>query len=173
MRKRVFCYLTHFKKLARKARFTLVNRVILKLHKVEFASFRINGFIWIRNAGELVIGDNFMCNSGKRYNPIGDNVRVGGGCKIWDTDFHSTNPFSRISEHDYDVRASSILIDSRAFIGGGSIILKGVSIGENSIVAAGSVVTKNIPSNEIWGGNPAKYIRKLRDDELVPRNMDE
>ena len=47
------------------------------------------------------------------------------------------------------------------FIGANSIILKGVTIGERSIIGAGSVVTKNIPDDEIWAGNPAKFIRKI------------
>jgi acetyltransferase-like isoleucine patch superfamily enzyme len=47
------------------------------------------------------------------------------------------------------------------FIGARCIILKGVTIGEKSIVAAGSVVTKNIPEGEVWGGNPAKFIKKI------------
>ena len=47
------------------------------------------------------------------------------------------------------------------FIGGGSIILKGVTIGERAVVGAGTVVTKDIPAGEIWAGNPARFIRKL------------
>lgn len=53
-----------------------------------------------------------------------------------------------------------------AFIGAGSIILKGVTIGEYSIIGAGSVVCKDVPSGEVWGGNPAHFIRKLRIAEL-------
>ena len=49
------------------------------------------------------------------------------------------------------------------FIGTSCIIGKGVTIGENSVIAAGSVVVKNVPSNEIWGGNPAKFIRKINE----------
>jgi acetyltransferase-like isoleucine patch superfamily enzyme len=41
------------------------------------------------------------------------------------------------------------------------LILKGVTVGKYSIVAAGSIVTKSIPPNEIWGGNPAKFIRRI------------
>ena len=52
-------------------------------------------------------------------------------------------------------------IKENVFIGAHSIILKGVVIGENSIIGAGSVVTKSIPSNQIWAGNPAKYIRNV------------
>ena len=58
-------------------------------------------------------------------------------------------------------KVAPVIIKDNAFIGAGSIILKGTIIGMNSIVAAGSVVTKSIPDNEIWGGNPAKFIKKV------------
>jgi len=160
--------------------------------------YLINGKIFIRNAGEITIGNNFKANSGKNYNPIGgdttirfivrskghliigdnvgisnstfvcwdrieigDYVYIGGSCKIWDTDFHSLNPIERRHNGDKQVRTSPIKIGDYAFIGGNSIILKGVTIGKNSIIAAGSVVTRYVPDNEVWGGNPAKFIKKL------------
>ena len=58
-------------------------------------------------------------------------------------------------------KMANVTIEHDAFIGAGSIILKGVTIGACSVIGAGSVVTKNIPPNEIWAGNPAKFIRKL------------
>ena len=58
-------------------------------------------------------------------------------------------------------KVAPVVIKHDAFIGAGSIILPGVTIGANSIVGAGSVVTKNIPDNQIWGGNPAKYIKDV------------
>ena len=54
-----------------------------------------------------------------------------------------------------------ICIGEDVFIGANSTILKGVTIGDRSIVASGSVVTKSIPSDQLWGGNPAKKIRDL------------
>ena len=54
-----------------------------------------------------------------------------------------------------------VVIKDGAFIGAHCIILKGVSIGEKSVVGAGSVVTKSIPDGEIWAGNPAKFIRRI------------
>lgn len=92
---------------------------------------------------------------------IEDDVLIGSNCMIADTDFHSINFEKRNSFHDDDVKSSPVLIKKGAFIGARSIILKGVTIGEYSIVGAGSVVTKSIPDGEIWGGNPAKFIKKI------------
>jgi len=60
-----------------------------------------------------------------------------------------------------DVKTAPIIIKDNAFIGGSTIILKGYTIGENSVIAAGSVVTGVVSDNEIWGGNPARFIRRL------------
>lgn len=91
---------------------------------------------------------------------IEDGVFIGGSCKIWDTDFHSLNANIRGTEHDHG-KSIPILIKNNAFIGSGSYILKGCTIGSNSIIGAGSVVTRNIPDNEIWGGNPCVFLRKV------------
>lgn len=97
------------------------------------------------------------------YNSITimDNVMIGGSCKIYDTDFHSLDQYERVTDDRTNIKTKPIIIKENAFIGGHSIILKGVEIGENSIVGAGSVVTRNIPDNEIWAGNPAKFIKKI------------
>ncbi|MFD2529228.1 acyltransferase [Polaribacter marinaquae] len=91
---------------------------------------------------------------------IHKNVLIGGGCKIWDTNFHSINSIDRLNG-DMSIKTSPIEIMESVFIGANCTILKGVSIGENSVIAAGSVVTKDIPSNQIWGGNPAVFIKKI------------
>ena len=92
---------------------------------------------------------------------IEDDVLIGGNCKIWDTDFHSLVYSERMKATDNDVHVNSVRIEKGAFIGAGSYILKGVVIGEYSIVGAGSVVTHNIPPMEIWAGNPARFIKKI------------
>ncbi|KPM30357.1 Acetyltransferase [Croceitalea dokdonensis DOKDO 023] len=91
---------------------------------------------------------------------IDDNVKIGGGVKIYDTDFHSLLAEHRKNPETDKPLTGPITIGKNAFIGGHSIILKGVSIGANSIIGAGSLVTKDIPPNEIWGGNPARLIKK-------------
>lgn len=92
---------------------------------------------------------------------IEDDVMIGGSCKIYDTDFHSLEYDYRLERPDSHVKSKPIRIKKGAFIGAHSIILKGVTVGEKSIVGAGSVVTHDIPDGEIWGGNPAVYIRKI------------
>lgn len=90
--------------------------------------------------------------------------KIGGGVCIYDTDFHSLDPILRNSAEDIKFRKTkAILIKENAFIGAHSIILKGVTIGKNSIVGAGSVVTKSIPDNQIWAGNPARFIKNINE----------
>lgn len=79
---------------------------------------------------------------------------------IYDNDFHSISYTERING-DKNIKAAPVIIQDGAFIGAHSIILKGVTIGARSVVGAGSVVAKSIPSDEVWAGNPAKFIRKL------------
>lgn len=91
---------------------------------------------------------------------IEDDVCIGAGCKIYDTDFHSINPLERLNENT-NIKKEPVLIKKNAFIGAHCIILKGVTIGENAVVAAGAVVSRDIPDGEVWGGNPAHYIKKV------------
>lgn len=91
---------------------------------------------------------------------IEDEVRIGGDSKIYDTDFHSLNPELRLRSPDPDVRTGPIVIKQRAFIGAHVIILKGVTIGEEAVIGAGSVVTRDVPSGEVWAGNPARYVKR-------------
>jgi len=94
---------------------------------------------------------------------IGNNVKIGGGVCIYDTDFHALDyRYRAIQSTDFAHKVNKpVTVEMNVFIGAHSLILKGVTIGENSIVGAGSVVTKSIPANQIWAGNPAKFIRNL------------
>lgn len=88
---------------------------------------------------------------------IGDGVLFGADVCIFDTDFHPI-----YSEERYLQPCPiglPIKIGDNVFIGNGAKIIKGVSIGRNSVVAAGSIVTKNIPENSIAAGNPCRVIR--------------
>lgn len=115
----------------------------------------------------LQIGKNVGISSGAiiahKHIKIGDNVKIGGGVCIYDTDFHAIDPVIRKNPVlDLQSKISkAIIIHDNAFIGAHSTILKGVVIGKNSVVGACSVVSKSIPENEIWAGNPAKFIKTV------------
>ena len=84
-----------------------------------------------------------------------------GGTFVYTTDFHSLNKDIRKTSDDLKSRkCAPVIIENDVFIGAHCIILKGVTIGEGSIIGAGSVVTKSVPAGEIWAGNPAHFIRK-------------
>lgn len=134
--------------------------------------FNVIGFtqpcvLLVAEDATLKIGDNVGLSQASiicHYKiEIGDNVKIGGGGKIYDTDFHSLSPEDRLDpQRDMqNKKKAAVKIGNNVLIGAGAIVLKGVEIGDNSVVGAGSVVTKNIPANQIWAGNPAKFIRSL------------
>jgi acetyltransferase-like isoleucine patch superfamily enzyme len=102
---------------------------------------------------KLIIGTNFDIGSFSYINcrygvEIQDNVQIGSHCSIYS---HST----------IDLKQGEIILKKNCKIGTHSTIMPDVTIGENSVVAAYSFVTKNIPDNEIWAGIPAKFRKKL------------
>ncbi|WP_338875456.1 acyltransferase [Spirosoma sp. SC4-14] len=91
---------------------------------------------------------------------IGPYCNLGGNTCLWDNDFHPLDyQLRRIQLEGF--RKASIQIGADAFIGANSIVLKGVTIGERAIIGAGSVVTRSIPADQIWAGNPARFIRNV------------
>jgi acetyltransferase-like isoleucine patch superfamily enzyme len=124
-------------------------------------------FFIANNGGQIIIGDNVGMSStaihcNKRIT-IGNGVRIGGNTVIYDTDFHSLSFEARTKgkENIADVLMKDVVIGDNVFIGAHCTILKGITIGNNSIVGAGAVVSRSIPPNEIWAGNPVKFIRKV------------
>lgn len=125
--------------------------------KTVFSTFE-NGLIEVGN-------DSGISNStlvARDRITIGNFVNIGGNCKIYDNDFHSLNFEERKKGiEDKDIAVKPVCIKDGAFIGAHCIILKGVTVGEYSVVGAGSVVTKDIPDYEIWAGNPAKKVGSI------------
>jgi len=92
---------------------------------------------------------------------IGDRCVIGANATIVDTDFHSLDPVLRSSSGDHSsAYHQPVLIGKDVFIGGNSIILKGVQIGDRVIIGAGSIVTKSVPEGATVAGNPARLIGK-------------
>ena len=122
---------------------------------------------------------------------IGDHVKIGGNCVIFDTDTHQIDYLARrgdvnvrlarsdaslaknanVNGAEQMVQTAPVTIEDDVWIGASSIILKGVTIGARSIIGAGSMVTKSIPADSIAAGNPCKVIRKIEncDDNEAKR----
>ncbi|MEX2363534.1 MAG: acyltransferase, partial [Balneolaceae bacterium] len=88
---------------------------------------------------------------------IGENCRISWDVIIMDSDLHPLNSSSVINK--------PVVIENNAWIGCRCIILKGITIGEGAVVAAGSVVTKDVPPYTIYGGSPARYITDVKNED--------
>ena len=95
---------------------------------------------------------------------IGDYVMLGGNTAVYDTNFHSLNADDRkdITADKKNTRKAPVVIENHVFVGAHSTIMKGVTIGHHSIIGACSVVTKDIPPYQVWAGNPARFIREIK-----------
>lgn len=108
------------------------------------------------------IGENFYANMDCIFLDvnkikIGDNVMVGPRVSFF-TAGHPTDAEIRITDLEFGL---PITVGNNVWIGGNSVLLPGITVGNNSIIAAGAVVTKDVPDHTIVGGNPAKVIRKV------------
>lgn len=95
---------------------------------------------------------------------IGSNVLIGSGVVILDSDMHPVNYKERLE--NLKAVSSPVIIEDDVFIGARSIILKGVTIGEGSVIGAGSVVTTDIAPYSIACGNPAVIIKHIEYDNI-------
>ena len=117
-----------------------------------------------KESGKLVIGDNVgiseFCYFAVRGDiSIGDNVIFGPGVKIF-SENHSFKLFEKVFRLQEEIR-NKVVIGNNDWIGSNSIILPGVTIEDNAVIAAGSVVNKNINNGTLNGGIPAKQIKTL------------
>lgn len=101
---------------------------------------------------------------------IGNNVTIKCGVYLWDgiiiednvqigPNVTFTNDKYPRAKQDFVIQRTTIKMN--ASIGAGSVILGGITIGQNALIGAGSVVTRDVPENELWLGNPARFIRKI------------
>lgn len=133
------------------------------------------GGIFEKNNLKILIGDRSFIGGGTFLHCtndliIGSDVLISWGCTLIDHNSHSVEWEER--KHDVTnwingkkdwehVTSKPIVIKDKVWIGFNSIILKGVTIGEGAIIAAGSVVTKDIEPYTVVGGNPARVIKRL------------
>lgn len=138
----------------------------------------INKFYWhiiaspekeARHLG-VKIGENCLIST-RYWSSEPYLITIGNHVQVTDcVSFHTHGGGNSIrKEHPEFDAFGKIIIEDWAYIGAWSHIMPGVTIGEGALVAAGSVVTKSVPSNTVVGGNPAKYISTT--DEYIERNL--
>ncbi len=107
----------------------------------------------VKLKGKCFIGSNVQ------FDGIYPNfITIGKGCVITSGVCILSHFFNTKDRRFY---AGEVVIGDNVFIGMNTIIVNAVNIGDNAIIGAGSVVNRDIPANEIWAGNPARFIRKL------------
>jgi acetyltransferase-like isoleucine patch superfamily enzyme len=110
--------------------------------------------------GHLEIGNNVFINYGTSI-VAGSHVRIGNDCLIgthvmvMDCDFH------RVEDKSWDTTGQPIVLEDRVWLANRSIVLKGVTIGHDAVVAAGAVVTRDVPPRTVVAGNPARVVREF------------
>lgn len=135
-------------------------------HNCEFRSSKDSNQIGVyspcmistlKDNAKIVIGNNCGmsgCVIGcAKSIVIGNNVRIGANTLITDTDWHSSDNRTGLDK--------PIVIEDNVWLGYGVKVLKGVTIGENSLIGLGSIVTHDIPSNSVAVGNPCKVIKTI------------
>lgn len=129
---------------------------------VATSDHRVRLSVWSDEqvSGQIQIGDYVIICPGVRVSSaskihIGDNCMLASGVYLTDSDWHDI--YNRIAIGKTD----PIHITDNVWIGDGAIVCKGVSIGENTIIGAGSVVVNSIPSDCIAAGNPARVVKHL------------
>jgi acetyltransferase-like isoleucine patch superfamily enzyme len=114
----------------------------------------------------IEIGDDVQVNNNAFIKSEGPGIRIGRAAligsyvEIFDSDFHELHPDRR---RGGTPAMGAVDLGENVFIGDGAKILKGVTIGRDSVVGAGSVVTRSVPSGVIVAGNPARVVRALED----------
>lgn len=116
----------------------------------------------------IEIGDDFYANSGcviidVANVKIGDHVMFGPNVSII-TAGHPIHPAVRNTKFEYGV---SVTIGNHVWIGANAVVLPGVHIGDNAVIGAGSVVTKDIPGNVVAVGNPCKPIKEIKEEDKL------
>ncbi|MDP3981085.1 MAG: acyltransferase [Chlamydiota bacterium] len=125
----------------------------------SFRSFRLRQYFTVYKNAELEIGEGSFFNDGVNLGAaqsikIGHHTKIGDMTYIYDTDFHQLSP-------EASTKCSPVIIGNNVWIGANSMILPGSVIGDHSVIAAGSIVTGEIPPKSLAAGIPAKLIKTL------------
>lgn len=126
---------------------------------VTFRTLRFRQRLRVYKDANLHIGENIFLNDGVNICAttsitIGANTKIGDLTYIYDSDFHQISP-------DKPVRRLAVSIGSNVWIGANCMVLAGSTIGNNTVIAAGSIVNSDLPADCLAAGSPARVIRYL------------
>jgi acetyltransferase-like isoleucine patch superfamily enzyme len=114
--------------------------------------------IFVASTATLAIGDHVFINQGVRIS-CSQEIRIGNGCQIADECVLIDNDYHNFPGQE--IKSGPIIIENGVWLATRVIVLRGVTIGEGSVIGAGSVVTRSIPPQTFAAGAPARPIRKL------------
>jgi acetyltransferase-like isoleucine patch superfamily enzyme len=115
--------------------------------------------IGAERGGVLEIGDGVFINQGatiaaQRHITIGRNTQIGDFAAVYDSNYHRIDP-------EHPVRCAPVVIGENVWIGRGALVLPGSTVGDHTVVAAGSIVNGDLPPRVLAAGNPAQVVKKL------------
>jgi tetrahydrodipicolinate N-acetyltransferase len=114
--------------------------------------------VFVTDGGHLEMGSRSYINDCSTLTCF-EHVKIGSGCSIsWSTNILDANIHELVIAGRPRLRSEPVRIGDEVWIGTGATILPGVSIGERAVIAAGSVVTTDVPGGVVVGGNPARII---------------
>ncbi len=120
--------------------------------------------VGVEPGGKLTIGDGCGFSGVSIYCAleisIGSHLTCGANVCIWDTDFHPLDAAARGANDRSAIARKPVIIGNDVFLGANVLVLKGARIGDRAVIGAGSVVTGEVPADEIWAGNPARLVRR-------------
>lgn len=111
----------------------------------------------------ITVGKRVFINSGCRFQDQG-GITIGDDCLIGHNAVLATLNHGFMPSERKDLHPAPIIIGNNVWLGANVTVLPGVTIGDNAIIAAGAVVTKNVPSNAVVGGVPAKVIQTIEEE---------
>lgn len=140
-------------KIVNEGRMTIGDRVRLDSTVAKLELVALAG-------GHLEIAENAFINYGTSivaaaHVRVGEDCLIGTHVMVMDCDFH------RVEDKAWDTNGEPIILEPRVWLGNRSIVLKGVTVGHDSVVAAGAVVTKDVPPRTVVAGNPARVVRSF------------
>lgn len=149
--------------LSGKGKISFGTNVQIGVTAAHYTYSSYNYILTFLESSEVVIGNNVVMANGASIQStskivIGDDVMIGINCFLIDSDGHDLHPEKRMTGIP---KSSQITIKNNVVIFYNTVVLKGVTIGENSVIGSCSVVTKDIPANVFAAGNPARVIRNL------------